>query len=45
MMNPGNYDISRSYMDDVYDSKEIFRYLEARGIIPVIKVRRNGVLD
>jgi hypothetical protein len=39
------YDVKKAYMDGAYDSREIFRYLEARGIIPVIKVRRNSVLD
>ncbi len=39
------YDVSKSYMDGAYDSREIFKYLEERGIIPVIKVRRNSVLD
>ena len=34
-----------NHMDGAYDSRDIFRYLEARGIIPVIKVRRNSVLD
>ncbi len=32
-------------MDCAYDSRDIFRYLESKNIIPVIKVRRNSVLD
>ena len=35
--------INKAYMDGAYDYREIFRYLESRGIIPVIKVRRNSV--
>ncbi len=39
------YDVNKAYMDCVYDSRNIFRYLESKNIIPVIKVRRNSVLD
>ena len=37
------YDINKAYMDGAYDSRDVFRYLEVRGIMPVIKVRRNPV--
>ena len=37
--------INKSYMDGAYDSKEHFRYLDSKNIIPVIKVRENSVLD
>ena len=39
------YDINKAYMDGAYDSRDIFRYLESKNIIPVIKVRKNSVLD
>ena len=39
------YDINKSYMDGAYDSRDIFRFLESKNIIPVIKVRKNSVLD
>ena len=29
-------------MDGVYDSRDIFRYLESKNIIPVIKVRKKS---
>ncbi len=39
------YDVNKAYMDGAYDSRDIFRYLESKSIIPVIKVRRNSILD
>jgi len=37
--------ISRAFLDGAYDSGEVFKAVEARGIEPVIRPRRNSVPD
>jgi len=37
--------VARLYGDGAYDSGDVYRLLEARGIEPVIKPRRNSRLD
>lgn len=39
---PNNYDIKKVMADGAYDSKDNFRYLDERKIIPAIRVRRNS---
>jgi hypothetical protein len=40
-----NVRVARLYGDGAYDSGEVYRFLEGRGIEPVIKPRRNSRLD
>jgi len=40
-----NVRVARVYGDGAYDSGEVYDLLEAKGIEPVIKPRRNGRLD
>jgi len=37
--------VAKLYGDGAYDSGEVYRLLEAKGIEPVIKPRRNARLD
>ncbi|MEJ7642770.1 MAG: IS5 family transposase [Candidatus Nitrosocosmicus sp.] len=39
---PNNYDIKKVMADGAYDSKDNFRHLDERKIIPAIRVRRNS---
>jgi len=41
----GNVRVARLYEDGAYDSGDVYRLLEGRGIEPVIKPRRNSRLD
>jgi IS5 family transposase len=41
----GNVRVARVYGDGAYDSGDVYRLLEGRGIEPVIKPRRNSRLD
>jgi len=41
----GNVRVARVYGDGAYDSGEVYGLLEARGIEPVVKPRRNSRLD
>jgi hypothetical protein len=41
----GNVRVARLYGDGAYDSGDVYRLLEGRGIEPVIKPRRNSRLD
>jgi hypothetical protein len=41
----GNVRVARLYGDGAYDSGDVYRFLETRGIEPVIKPRRNSRLD
>ena len=41
----GNVRVARLYGDGAYDSGDVYRLLEGRGIEPVIKPRRNARLD
>jgi hypothetical protein len=40
-----NVRVSKLYGDGAYDSGDVYRFLETRGIEPVIKPRRNSRLD
>jgi len=41
----GNVRVAKVYGDGAYDSGDVYRLLEGRGIEPVIKPRRNSRLD
>ena len=41
----GNVRVTRLYGDGAYDSGDVYRLLEGRGIEPVVKPRRNSRLD
>jgi IS5 family transposase len=41
----GNVRVAKVYGDGAYDSGDVYRLLEARGIEPVVKPRRNSRLD
>ena len=41
----GNVRVSKLYGDGAYDSGEVYDLLEAKGVEPVIKPRRNSRLD
>jgi len=41
----GNARVAKLYGDGTYDSGDVYRLLEARGIEPVVKPRRNSRLD